>query len=159
VSHDASSILGAAQLAGVKVNPLGLSQRIRKHSVAVGGGVAVDTVSTAILQAIGRKGEKKLAAEIAEARTPQFGRLAWLAVTENEVALVELKQHGLVNLRLEGVIERVPRGEVTGAELGGGHTLYSPPLTITFAGDYYWALEVPRPSKKAAKEVVDTLGG
>lgn len=160
MAYDASAVLGAPQLAGVKVNPLGFGRRTARTFGGVGtGGGAVGAVSTGIIQAIGMKGEKKQAQAAAESRTPQFGRLAWLAVTANELALVELKQDGLVGLRLEDVIERVPRSDVASAELGGGHTLYSPPLTITFVGGYTWRLEVPRPSKKAAKEVVGTLGG
>ncbi|MEO9176405.1 MAG: hypothetical protein ABI317_12900 [Gaiellales bacterium] len=52
---------------------------------------------------------------------------------------------------------RVPRREVSGAELGGAG-LNSPPLTITFTNGNTWQLEVPRPSKKGAHEVVRALG-
>ena len=70
---------------------------------------------------------------MAESQTPQFGRLAWLALTSHELALVELKQDGLVGLRLQDVIERIPHSDVASAELGGGHTMFSPPLTITLS--------------------------
>ena len=69
-----------------------------------------------------------------------------------------MKLKGMVGLELHDVIVRVPRSEVASAELGGGG-LFSPPLTITFTNGSTWQLEVPRPNKKQAKEVVATLGG
>jgi hypothetical protein len=85
--------------------------------------------------------------------TPKFGRLAFLAVTENELALIKLKS-GVVRVFLDEVVERIPRTEVESAELGGG---VAPPLTIIFSDGSSWELEVPRPSKAHAKSVVDVL--
>jgi hypothetical protein len=60
-------------------------------------------------------------------------------------------------LELKEVIARIPRAEVASAGLGGGHTLMSPPLTVTFKSGDTWLLEVPRPSKKQAQEVIGVL--
>jgi hypothetical protein len=86
--------------------------------------------------------------------TPTFGRVAYLAVTEDELALIKLT--GVVTFKLDEVIERVPRSDVESAELGGG---LASSLVITFGNRDSWQLEVPRPSKKDALAVVHALGG
>jgi len=86
---------------------------------------------------------------------PKFGRLAYLAVTDSELALIKLKS-GLVTVKLDEVIVRIPRTEVASAELGSGMVT---PLTIKFGDGDTWQLEVPPPNKKHAQEVVHALGG
>jgi hypothetical protein len=93
----------------------------------------------------------------AESETPKFGRLAYLVVTADELALIEVKSK-VVTAYLDEVIARLPRSEVAAVELDGGG-LYALPLTIAFNSGDSWALEVPKPSKKHAKEVVQALGG
>ena len=133
---DASQVLGSPQLAGAKVNPRGMARR-------VAGGV------TGTLPARIAYGPSVRAS----AETPTFGRLAFVAVTESELALIKLKS-GVVRVFLDEVVERVPRSAVASAELGGG---VAPPLTIVFTDGSTWDLEVPRPSKGHAKAVVDEL--
>jgi hypothetical protein len=101
------------------------------------------------------KAEQKQAAAASASTTPAFGRLAYLAVTESELALIKLKS-GMVSVRLDEVITRVARSEVASAALGGG---VSPSLTIGFSDGGSWQLEVPRPSKKQGQAVVDALAG
>jgi hypothetical protein len=149
---DASQVLGSPQLAGVKVNPRGAGRSRGASSVGVGVGGLVGGVISA---AASTQADKRKAAYAGESETPKFGRLAYLAVTEGELALIQLKS-GMVTVHLGEVIARVPRGEVASAELGGG---VSPSLEITFGGRGGWQLEVPRPSKKHAEEVVQALGG
>lgn len=154
---DASELLGSPQLAGVKVNPLGFGKRTAGKFGGVGAGAGVaGAVSVGLTNAIGMKAEKLASQAAAESRTPEFGRLAYLALTEHELALVELVQDGMVGLRLENVIERVPRNDVASAELGRAG-LFSPPLTVGFTDGNTWRLEVPLPSKKHAKELVRAL--
>jgi hypothetical protein len=159
MAHDASQILGAPQLAGVKVNPFGFGKATAGRAGGAGAGAgAAGLVAVGILNAMGMKSARNAEAAAAESSAPDFGRLAYLAVTEDELALVALKQNGAVGLRLEGVIERVPRARVTSATLGRAG-LFSPPLTLTFVDGSSWRLEVPLPSRKDAKQVVHTLGG
>ena len=106
--------------------------------------------------ATGRANNQKAKFE-AESQAPQFGRLAYLAVTKDEIALVELKLKGQVGLELRDVIVRVPRSEFESAELGGAVNIFSPPLTINLKGGESWQLEVPRPSRRQAQAVVDIL--
>ena len=89
--------------------------------------------------------------------TPHFGRDAYLAVGETDVAVVRAKQ-GLMKLKLTGeVVARAARSDVTQVELGGG-TLACP-LTITFSDGARWEFDVPRGGKSAAERVVTSLGG
>jgi hypothetical protein len=149
---DASEILGASQLAGVKVNPRGAG----KSKAASFSGMYGGLVGAGIGAAAGMKAEQSQAQTASGSQTPRFGRLAFLAVTAQEVALIEVKSK-VVTVYLGEVIARVPRGEVASVELSGGG-LYSPPLTVTFASGDTWQLEVPKPSKKHAQAVVDALG-
>jgi hypothetical protein len=133
---DASQVLGSPQIAGVKVNPSGMAKRV---GVAIAG-----TLPARIVH--GPSGQTT-------SNAPKFGRLAYLAVTADELALVKLKS-GLVTLKLEEVLARVPRSEVASAELGSG---LAPPLAITFGSGESWQLEIPPPNRKHAQAVVDTL--
>jgi hypothetical protein len=139
---DASEILGSPQMAGVKVNRRGTT---KKAYVGVVGSAIIDKAN---------EHRGKIAPE---PQTPDFGRLAWLAVTADEVALVELK--GSVTLKLKDVIARVPRSEVAAAEVGGASIMISPPLKIEFKGGESWEFEVPRPSRNDAVAVADVLAG
>ncbi len=138
---DASRLLGSPELAGVKVNPRGMAKKVTS-----GVEVGVSRLAAPIL--FGKSNPTP-------SETPKFGRNAYLAVTDSELALIKLKS-GVVRLKLDEVVARVPRSEVASAELGGGVAL---PLTITFADGGSWQLEVPWPSKKHAHAVVQTLGG
>jgi hypothetical protein len=135
---DASQVLGSPQLAGVKVNPRGMSKR-------VAGGIAGQLPARIVYGASGQT----------TSEAPDFGRLAYLAVTDSELALIKLKS-GLVTVKLDEVIVRIPRSEVVSAELGSGLVT---PLTLMFGNGDSWRLEVPPPNKKHAEAVVHVLGG
>jgi hypothetical protein len=147
---DASQVLGSPQLAGVKVNPRGAakSKAAGPAGAAVGGIVGAVYGATAGMRA--ERQQMQVAAE-----TPEFGRVAYLAVTQDELALIKLKS-SLVTFTLDEVIVRIPRSDVASAELGRG---IASSLTITFGNGDSWQLEVPRPSKKHAQAVVHALGG
>jgi hypothetical protein len=136
---DASGLLGSAQLAGVKVNPRGYAWRLARNQ---SGNLAADIV-------LGSQPQS------GHAETPPF-RLAFLAVTEQEIALVTLRSARLITLKAAEVITRVPRSLLQTAELGPG---YAAPLTITFANGDTWQLEIPPPSKSRARTTVRALGG
>jgi hypothetical protein len=89
--------------------------------------------------------------------TPDFGRDAYLAISESEIALVKTKQ-GLMKLKItDEVHARAVRTEVAHAELGSGKLAC--PLTITFTNGSRWELDVPRGGKSAAEKLVSLLGG
>jgi len=138
---DASLLLGAPQLAGVKVNPKGAA---RKQVATAGVGGLVGTA----LGMRAAKRQKTLGTE-----TPDFGRIGYLAVTSHEIALVKLGS-GLLKVKLGEVVTRVPRSDVRSVEIGRG---IAPSLTIALANGEHWRLEFPRASAKSAREVVRLL--
>jgi hypothetical protein len=155
MARDASEVLGSPQLAGVTVNPRGLA---KSRSLGMSG-IYAGLIGAVVSSFASMKAGQKQAKIAAESQTPEFKRIALLAVTADELALVSLvKIKGKSGLEPQDVIVRVPRGEVASAELGGGG-IYSPPLTITFRNGDIWQLETPRPFKKKAQEVVQLFGG
>lgn len=128
---DASQMLDTPQRAGVKVNPRGTSKRL-----AIGG----------------LAGEALMRRRSATSETPSFGRLAYLAVTDDELVLIKLT--GAAKVRLDEIIARVPLAEVQSAELGRGLAL---PLTISFTDGGSWLLEVPRLNGRDGGAVVAEL--
>jgi hypothetical protein len=148
---DASDLLGSPQLAGVKVNSRGTGKRAGATAAGAAGGGIVGAAIGATRQ--GKAGREK--AEWASAsQTPEFGRVGYLAVTANELALIRMKS-GLVTMKLDEVLVRLPRSDVRGVELGKG--VSTAPLVVTLAHGETWQLEVPAPSKKHAQAVVDAL--
>jgi hypothetical protein len=152
MANDASEVLGAPQLAGVQVNPRGMA---KSKSLGMSG-LYAGLIGAVVSSFASMRAGKKQAQIAAESQTPDFGRLAYLAVTADELALIGLKR--AAKLDLQEVIARVPRKEVASAELRGGG-IYSPPLTITFVNGDRWELEVPLVLKKHGREVVAALGG
>ncbi len=123
-------MLGSPQLAGTKVNPAGLWKNVTAQQV------------TGLITALPQPRDQ----------TPDIGRLAYLAVTTDEVALIKIT--GALTAKLGALISRVPRNSMTSATLGHG---YVGSLVITLADGGLWQLEVPTVSRKAAQEVVAVL--
>jgi hypothetical protein len=134
MAFNASHIIGSPELVGVTVLPRGMSKR---QGSATGG---------------------SLPARIATGETasdaPNFGRMAYLAVTDSELALVKVKT-GRWTTKLDEVIVRIRCTDVASAELGSGVIC---PLTITFGNGDIWRLEVSRLNKRHAQAVVHALG-
>jgi len=101
VAHDASQLLGAQQLAGTTVNPKGFGWK----------------TATAGVPVIGHVVAKHAQPDTSE--TPKFPRIAFLAVTDQEVALLKIGSGGL-NGRLDEVIARVSRSQVASGKVSRG---------------------------------------
>lgn len=145
---DASGALSAPQLAGTWVNRRGMAKKL-VTSVA-GREVAGAVGALAAGRMAGRS-----AGEVIE--TPDFGRDAYLALSDSSVALVKVRT-GLMKLKVTDENHAImPRSEVSRAELGNG--TIACPLTITFANGSKWELDVPRGGKRAARQVVTLLNG
>ena len=137
---DASGLLGTRQIAGVKVNRPGFAAGLaRRQGSALAAGIMLGSQP-----------------QLGPADTPPFGKVAFLVVTDQEVALVKLRTAKAVLLEPAEVIARVPRSQLQTVELGPG---YVAALTIIFTGGSTWRLEIPPPSKRHAKTVVHALGG
>jgi hypothetical protein len=147
---DATQILGSPQLAGVKVSPKGFAKSTAAGSAGVGVGGILGGAISATAGTLAGKREAQM-----RSSTPAFGRAAYLAVTDQELALIGLTSR-LVSFKLAEIIVRVPRVDVASAEIGRG---VAPSLTITFNNDESWQLEFGRVAKKDAQAVVHALGG
>ena len=134
---DASAVLGSPQLAGVKVNP-------RRYAWDLSSTQA-DALSRITL---GRRPP-------GGRQTPKFGRLAWLAVTAGELALVKLKTSNGVTLKPGEVTARVPRRELKTVKW---HRGYVSPLLVVFGNGDQWLLEVPPLNAGNGAKVVQALG-
>jgi hypothetical protein len=164
---DASDLLGAPQLAGVVVSPVGLFRSIESNLTAMPGGVIVPgSTGPAISDKLGGKSasEQRQADAEASATTPDCGKWGFLAVTDRDVALTTTQPPKMVGRRLGEIVERVPRSTVTAARLAGGWrhpTLYmfsSAPFRILFADGTAWVFEVSRFYRRHARHVVRALG-
>ena len=137
-SHDASSLLGAKEIAGAEVSSKGLA---RKLTAAVAGQVSGDT------QGGLTEGPPSL---------PAFRRTGYLAVSKRDVVLVKMKS-GLLTMKLsDTVLARAPRREIESLAWDGGKMLSH--LSITFANGVEWEFDVTNASKRSAEAVVRALG-
>ena len=141
MAHDASQLLGARQLVGTTVNPRGYGWREGTARVGVVG------------PAIGYAATKHAKENTSQA--PPFPRIAFLAVTEQEVALIKIGSGGL-NGKLEEVLARVPRGDVASAKVSPG--VLRTNLTINFTGGGNWEFEVSPLIRQKVVQVVHALG-
>lgn len=153
MAHDASQILGAPQLAGVIVSPVGAGLQTGAKFGGAGGGLPGAVVAAAVASQANK--ERTLAAAVSTA--PEFGRWGFLAVTDDELALVDLASTRAGRLKLGDVIVRISRAQVASGEVGSARTALPLPLTITFSGGDTWLLEAPRWARKQAGKVVGLL--
>jgi hypothetical protein len=90
-------------------------------------------------------------AQAAGSVTPSFVMIGWLALTANEIALVSIDRKR--GLKLDQVLGRVPRAEVSSVELGKAAPMISKPLIVTFTNGDQWVFEVPALGKGDVKEI------
>jgi hypothetical protein len=146
---DASSALGAPQVAGTWVTRRGKAKRTM---ATVAGAEIGGIVASAVAAGVSGKGSPRPTPE-----TPGFGAFGYLAVSTTELVLVRAKQ-GLTKLKMtDDVVARVPRSDVASIDLGT-RTIASA-LTITFGNGDQWELEVARATRGAAERLVAELDG
>ncbi len=138
---DASQLLGAKQLVGTTVNPRGYgwTKGVGRTGLA---GMAIEHVVAK------RAGQNT-------SQTPDFPRTAYLAVTDQEVALIKVGSGGL-NGKLKDVLARVPRGDVASAKVSPG--VLRTNLTISFTDGGNWEFEVSPLIRQKVVKVVHALG-
>lgn len=148
MADDASAVLGAPEIAGTFVNPKGMTKKV---TASVAGGV-VGGVAGNMAVSLATGPAYKGAAEV-----PNFGRVAYVAASADEIALVKTKS-GMLKMKLtDEALARVPRSEIASSELDQG-TLLSH-LTIVFTNGVTWEFDVPKANKKTAQALVRALGG
>ena len=144
MAHDSSQLLGSQQLAGAVVTARGSGMR---HAARVPGTGLVGAV--ALEYAAARYTARR------PSQTPKFGRTAFLAVNEREVALIRTGAKGMHG-RLVEVLGRMPRSEVTGASVSRGFLRSN--LTVTFADGGSWEFEVSPFVRSTIVRIVRALG-
>jgi hypothetical protein len=142
MSHNAAELLGSPQIAGVTVAAVGAARATAVRQGAAAGSPVATGIAAKIVDP---KGER--------VQTPKFG-VGFLAITSSELALLGLKS-GKLTLKLSEVIARVPRGDVTGAELQGRGAVGL--LTISFRGGDAWEVEVAKVHQRAARKLIEAL--
>jgi hypothetical protein len=144
VATDASAVLGAPQLAGGFVNPKGFARRV---TATVAGGAVAGAIGSAIAGG----------STSTDQGVPDFGRVGYVAVTADEVALVKTKS-GMLKMKLTDIVlAREPRSEIVSAELKRGALVSS--LTIQFSGGGEWKFDVPKANQRGAVQIIEALGG
>jgi hypothetical protein len=134
MAKDTSSALGAPQLAGSIVNARTVARKLTR-------GAAGPVEGSPSGQA---------------PELPHFGRVGFLAVTRDEIAIVGTRNHALWTTVGDRVLARVPRSAIARVELAAG--LLSR-LEIGFDNAVVWEFDVPRLNRRTAQEVVHELGG
>ena len=132
---DVSQVLGSPQLAAAKVWPRGQAWRNASRV-----NYSTEAILLAPLVAWMLFGPRP---DLDPAQTPRFRRVALLAVTRDELALVRLKGRAPA-----GVIAQVPLDQVQAFDLQRGRGVF--PLTVSFRDGDVWRLEIPRFNRKAA---------
>lgn len=143
VSHELSS----PQLAATKVCPRG--QAWRQASQQAYNPLAMLVAPLAARIVFGRRPDR------APAQTPQFGQVAWLAITKDELALVRRRKSS--KGRTFEALARVPMAEVRTFDLDHARLVW--PLTITFRDGGTWRLETPPFTNKRASAVAAVVSG
>ena len=143
MADDASGVLGAPEIAGTFVNPKGMTKKV---TASVAGGEIAGVAGN-------------LAAGLATGPTyagapdvPDFGRVAYVAASADEIAIVKTKS-GMLKMKVsDEVLARVPRSEIASAELDEGRLLSH--LKIAFGDDVAWEFDIPKANKKSAQALV-----
>jgi hypothetical protein len=143
MAGDGSAALGAPEIAGTMVNPRGFT---KKMSVGAMGGVVGAVAATAVAS------RQSKASEV-----PAFGRVGYVAASESEVALIKMKSGAIKMHVTDQVLVRASRDDVEAVEMQDGKLISV--LKLRFTNGVVWEFDVPRTSKKGAKEFVAMLGG
>jgi hypothetical protein len=146
MADDASGVLGAPEIAGTFVNPKGMTKKVTA-SVA-GGEIAGVAGNLAAGLATGP-------AYAGAQDVPDFGRVAYVAASADEIAIVKTKS-GMLKMKISNeVLVRVPRSEIAAAELDEGRLLSH--LKLVFGDGATWEFDIPKANKKSAQALVRAL--
>ncbi len=140
MATDASDVLGATQVAGAFVNPRGFGRQVSARAMGglIGGAIAAKTAPD-------------------QGEVPNFGRVAFVAATPDEVAIIKTKS-GMIKMKLtDQVLARRSRAEISSVELKRG--ALTSPLSIQFSDGSFWSFDVPKANQKSALQLVEQLNG
>jgi hypothetical protein len=130
---DASRALGAPEIVGSFVNARGLARKLsaaRAGAAAGGAGAGAPAI-------------------------PSFGRVGYLSVTRDEIAIVRTKTGAFRTTITDVMLARVPRSAIESVAFDAGVLLSH--LTIAFDNAVVWEFDIPRLNKRTAELVVREL--
>jgi hypothetical protein len=143
MSSDGSAALRSPELAGVLVNPRGLTKTMSAGAV---GGVVGAVAATVVASRSSKVSE-----------LPAFGRVGYIAASDTEVALIKTKSGALKMKVTDEALARAGREELVAVELTGGKLLSH--LRLQFTNGVVWEFDVPKTGKRDATQLVAVLGG
>src|SRR5262245_23182313 len=111
---DAAAALGAPQVAGALVNPKGLTKKV---TASVAGG-EIGGVAGTFAASMATGGAYAGAPDV-----PNFGRVAFVAASDSEIALVKTKTGAFKMKVTDEVLARVARSDIASCELDQGKLL------------------------------------
>ncbi len=144
MAFDTTDLLGIKQVAGSVVLARGSTLQRGVTGAGLAGALAGEAIG-----AVARKNAKGRTSA-----TPQFGRSAYLAVTETEVALLSVNHRAPG--RLGEVLARTPKAAVTSGKLSPGFLRTN--LTITFNGGDSWEFEQSPLIRPVLAKIIRSLG-
>ena len=147
MANDASAALGAPEIAGTLVNPRGYMKKTVARTAGREVAGLVGSVAAGLATRDGGAGVSDL---------PDFGRVAYVAVSTTEVAVVKTKL-GWKMTPTDVALVRAPRSELASAELEEGRMVSH--LRLRFADGRLWEFDVPKSDRATAREVVAVLEG
>jgi len=144
VASDASEVLGSPEVAGTFLSPKGLTSRMTVMAAGRVVGGLIGTVAA----------DKATGGERYEG-APDFGQVGYVAVTQDEVAIVRGKKGAFKPKVGDEVVARVRRTDVQAVEFDKGALKGS--LKIQFADGGWWEFEIPKIYRKTTEKVVEAL--
>jgi hypothetical protein len=144
MASDASEVLGSPEVAGTFLSPKGLTARM----TAMTAGRVVGGVLGTVAADRATGGERYEGA-------PDFGQVGYVAVTQDEIAIVRGKKGAFKPKVGDEVVARAPRTDVQAVEFDKGKLKGS--LKIQFADGGWWEFEIPKIYRKTTEQVVAAL--
>jgi hypothetical protein len=145
MASDASAVLGSPEVAGTFLSPKGLTAKL----TAFTAGSVVGGAAGAFAASMATGGVTKYEG------APDFGQVGYVAVTQDEVAIVRGKKGAFKPKVGDEVVARMPRTEVQVVEFEKGALKGS--LKIQFADGGWWEFEIPKIYRKTTEKVVQVL--
>jgi hypothetical protein len=135
-------------IAGSLVNPKGMT---KKMTASVAGG-EIAGVAGNLAAGLATGGAYAGAPEV-----PNFGRVGYVGVNADELALVKTKPGAFKMKVTDEILASAPRSDIASSELDQGKMLSH--LKIEFTNGVTWEFDIPKMAKKTAQELVTALGG
>jgi hypothetical protein len=135
-------------IAGSLVNPKGMT---KKMTASVAGG-EIAGVAGNLAAGLATGGAYAGAPEV-----PNFGRVGYVGVNADELALVKTKSGAFKMKVTDEILASAPRSDIASSELDQGKMLSH--LKIEFTNGVMWEFDIPKMAKKTAQELVTELGG